>query len=336
MYNKKISVAYFPIGGKLDLEAYDRLDEELREWIKYSFDNRFKKLDPDTPTLKLWHLNGSEVRVGKRQLLYTFYELDQPTLEEINLAKLQDHVCFSSTYAEDKFERAGLNNISSVPAGFDPDFHKTDKTYMPDKIHFGLMGKWEKRKHTCEIIKAWAKKYGENYKYQLSCCITNPFFSAEQMNQTIGHCLEGKRYGNINFIPYLKTNSEVNDFMNSIDIDLTGLSGAEGWNLPSFNSTALGKWSTVLDCTSHKDWATENNSILVEPQGKEPAYDGVFFKEGQPFNQGNIYKIEEDKIIESFERAEAYVGKENTEGIKLQKEFSYAKTLDRLLTKLTV
>ena len=333
---KKISLSYFPIGGKLDLEAYDTLDEELREWITYSFDNRFKKLDPDTPTLKLWHLNGSEVRVGRHQVLYTFYELDQPTLEEINLASLQDHVCFSSNYAADKFERAGVKNISSVPPGFDRDFHQTDKTYMPDKVHFGLMGKWEKRKHTCEIIKAWAKKYGENYKYQLSCCITNPFFSTEQMNQTIAHCLEGKRYGNINFIPYLKTNSEVNDFINSIDIDLTGLSGAEGWNLPSFNATALGKWSTVLNCTSHKDWATPENSILIEPEGKEPAYDGVFFKEGQAFNQGNIYKLEEDKIIESCELAETYVGKKNTQGLKLQDEFSYSKTLDRLLSKLTV
>ena len=84
------------------------------------------------------------------------------------------------------------------------------------------------------------------------------------MNQAVSQALEGKRYGNINFLPYLKTNSEVNDFLNAIDIDLSGLSGGEGWNLPSFNATALGKWSIVLNATSHTDWATQSNSILVE------------------------------------------------------------------------
>jgi len=324
------------MGNRLDLTAYDKADPDLIEWIKYSFDNRFEGLHPDTPTLKLWHLNGSEMRVGRNQTLYTFYELDTPTVQERNIAALQDHICFSSIYAKEKFERLGASNCSAVPTGFDPDFHITDKTYLPNKTHFGLMGKWEKRKHTCEIIKAWVSKYGNNYKYQLSCCITNPFFKPEQMNQVIAQCLEGERYGNVNFLPYLKTNSEVNDFLNSIDIDLTGLSGAEGWNLPSFNATCLGKWSIVLNATSHQDWATPENSILLEPDGKEPAYDGVFFQEGEAFNQGNIYKFNRDAVIEKMEFAETLAKTPNAEGPKLKKRFSYKKTLEALLSKLTV
>jgi hypothetical protein len=108
---------------------------------------------------------------------------------------------------------------------------------MPDKIHFGLMGKFEKRKHTEKIIKTWIKKYGNNYNYQLTCCINNPFFKKEQMESLINNLLGGTRYGNINFLPFLPHNSQVNDFINSIDIDLGGMSGAEGWNLPSFNAT---------------------------------------------------------------------------------------------------
>ena len=99
--------------------------------------------------------------------------------------------------------------------------------------------------------------------------------------------MEGKSYFNINFLPYLNTNSEVNELMNSADIDLTGLSGAEGWNLPSFNMTCLGKWSMVLNATSHKDWATPENSILMESNKKIPAEDGLFFKAGQDYNSYN-------------------------------------------------
>ena len=193
------------------------------------------------------------------------------------------------------------------------------------------MGKWEKRKHTEKIIKLWIQEYGNNPDYQLSCCVVNPFIKQEQMNQIIAQALEGKQYNNINFFPYLKTNSEVNDFLNAIDVDLTGLSGAEGWNLPSFNATALGKWSVVLNATSHKDWATEDNSILVSPDGKEPSHDGVFFHNGHDFNQGNIYTWDDDDVVDAFKLAEKKSKEENTEGIKLQTDFTYSKTLDSLL-----
>ena len=331
LYKKDINVALFPIGEEIQLGAYDKIDPKFKDWIASSTQNRFNLVNKDIPTLTQWHLNGSEMRVSSRQFLYTFYEVDQPTIVEKSLVDLQDKVIFSSTHAEDKFKFMGCKNISSAPCGFDPDFHVTGKEYLKDKVHFGLMGKFEKRKNTAKILRAWAKKYGNDYNYQLSCCITNPFFKPEQMNQIIGQTLEGKTYGNINFLPYLSTNSEVNEFLNAIDIDLTGLSGAEGWNLPAFNATCLGKWSIVLNCTSHKDWANDSNCILVEPDGSEPIYDQTFFQQGSPFNQGNMSSISEEKIADSLERSEKFIGKNNNEGVNLGKNLTYEKTLNKLL-----
>ena len=194
------------------------------------------------------------------------------------------------------------------------------------------MGKFENRKHTQKIIKAWLKKYGNNNKYLLTCCINNPFFKPEQMQGLINDTLAGQHYNNINFLPALGKNSEVNEFLNSIDIDLTGLSGGEGWNLPAFNATCLGKWSIVLNCTSHKDWATKDNSILVEPSGLMPCADGVFFSEGQPFNQGKFYTWTEEEAIEAMEKAEKKVGQINAEGVKLGDKMTYSKTVDSILS----
>ena len=334
MYRKQMNVAIFPIGDNLSFEAYDKIDEELKSWIVSSVQNRFHIAKKEWPTLAQWHLNGSELRVSPRQYLYTFYEVDQPTLIEKAIVDLQDKTIFSSKHAESKFMSVGCHNTCSVPVGFDEDFEKTDKTYLPNKIHFGLMGKFEKRKNTALILKAWAKKYGNNYDYQLSCCISNPFFKPEQMQQVLNQALEGKSYGNINFLPYLKTNSEVNEFLNAIDIDLTGLSGAEGWNLPAFNATCLGKWSIVLNHTSHKDWANSKNSILIEPEGQTPIYDGAFFQEGQPFNQGNMNFISEGKMIDAFEKSETFCGKPNKNGVKLTKEFTYKNTLEKLIEQI--
>ena len=329
MFKKKIDVGIFPIGNP-DIEAFAPMDSEFKNWIEGSINDRYKKLDKEKKTLQLWHLNGSESRITKNQTLYTFYELDQPTNTEKNLAELQDSIIFSNSSAAKNFGRPA----SYAPLGFDESFFETGRTYLEGKIHFGIMGKLEKRKHTEKIIKAWIKRYGDNYKYQLTCCITNPFYKKEQMESAIMEITGRKKYGNINFLPFLLNNSQVNDYLNSIDIDLGGMSGAEGWNLPSFNATCLGKWSIVLNSSAHKDWATEKNSILVEPSGKEPVYDGIFFKEGSDFNQGNIYTFAEEEFIEAMEKSESKVGERNVEGVKLKDKFSYSNTLSSILGKI--
>ena len=176
--------------------------------------------------------------------------------------------------------------------------------------------------------------YGNDNNYQLSVCVTNPFFKDDEMKSILSNCLEGQRYTNINFLPYLSKNSEVNELLNSIDVDLTGLAGAEGWNIPAFNATCLGKWSVVLNATSHKDWATNENSILVQPNGKEPCYDSKFFIEGAPFNQGNIYTWDSDIVSQAMETAVSKKGQNNTAGEKLKEKFSYSASVDTLIKSL--
>ena len=332
-WRRSIDVCWFPIGNP-DISSFDKIDPNFQRWLQESAAQAHQKAKKDMPTFKLWHINGSQTRIGSKQLLYTFYELDQPTPQEVNLLQFQDKVMFSNSYAQNIFNQHGVES-QVVPLGFDEDFFNTNKKYYDENIiHFGLMGKFEKRKHTEKIIKLWIKKYGNNNKYLLTLCVTNPFIKAEEMNAILNRCFEGKRYTNINIVPYLKKNSEVNELLNSIDIDLTGLSGAEGWNLPAFNATCLGKWSIVLNATSHKDWATKDNSIIVEPDGKEDSTDGIFFKKGEPYNQGNIFNWNSDTVSQAMDTAVSKKGQNNTEGMKLKDKFCYKKSASRILTEL--
>jgi len=332
LYKMDVKTSIFPISNNFDFSSFDKIDEDFKKWLESSTNSRLTTIKRDTPCLSLWHINGSEETIGNKSYLYSFYELDNPTFSEKNIVDIHDSVIFSSKHAKSCFENVNCENVHNVPLGFDEDFHNTNKKYLEGKIHFGLMGKWEKRKHTAKLISAWAKKYGNNPDYQLTCCIVNPFFDEKQMNSIVSSTLQGQTYGNINFLPRLKTNSEVNDFLNAIDIDIGGLSGAEGWNLPSFNATALGKWSIVLNHTGHKDWANDKNCILVKSTGEESAEDGVFFRKDAMFNQGNINSIDEDLIVSKFEEAESKVGKENKEGLRLKKQFSYKKTVESILS----
>ena len=122
--------------------------------------------------------------------------------------------------------------------------------------------------------------------------------------------------------------------MNSADIDLTGLSGGEGWNLPAFNASALGKWSIVSNHSAHKAWATKDNCILLDANEKEPAADGLFFAANGNFNQGNIYKFNKDQAVAAMETAEQKVGTVNEQGLKLQQDFSYEKAVNMILEEI--
>lgn len=326
---RDIEVGLFPIGN-IDFSVYKK-DEQLLAWLQNAINRRWSVLSSKAPVLKLWHLNGGDNRKSNNQNLLTFYECSKPTVEEVSICKSQDRTLFSSSYAKSLFEHAGCTNCDFVPMGFDQDFHRTNRSYLEGVVHFGLMGKFEKRKHTEKIIKTWLKRFGNDNRYQLSCCITNPFFKPEQMQAIIASVLEGKRYTNINFLPYLKTNSEMNEFMNAIDIDLTGLSGAEGWNLPSFNVTCLGKWSIVLDATSHQDWANADNSILVKPSSMIPVYDGFFFTEGSEYNQGEIFDWSEDDVIAAMEVAVSKSKTVNHKGLDLGQTLTYQNTVDHIL-----
>ena len=335
LFKKNIDLTFFPIGDKAEMDAYDKIDPDFVKYLQSATNDRYSKISKDIPSLKLWHIFGSETRYSKNQSLFTFHEVSEVTNIEKNLLKLQDNIFVSSNYTKNIFNLNGLDNVTHVPLGFDNDFQITNKTYLQDKIHFGILGKFENRKNTARIIKSWLKLFGNKPEYQLSCAITNPFLDKARFQNELLKVLEGKNYNNLNFVPYMQTNSEVNDYLNSIDIDLGGLSGSEGWNLPSFNATALGKWSVVINATAHKDWATKDNSILIEPSSLKDCYDDVFFKKGQSFNQGQFFDISDQEMENAILKSVSYAKKPNPEGLKLQKQFTYEKTVETILCAIS-
>lgn len=331
LYEKKLSPSLFIIGDKIEITTQSKITEDFATWIKGCREKAHLEHDRKTPIIKLWHLTGSLESYSEKQTLVTFYELDSPTPYEINVVK-NNKTVFTSEYSKEVFAEAGAES-EYVPLGFDKwNFHKTDRNYFPNRITFNIVGKFEKRKHHARIIKAWVKKYGNNPDYFLQCAIHNPFFSEKDNLEVYNNVLGGKSYYNVQFFNFFETNDQYNDFLNSGDI-VVGMSGGEGWGLPEFHSVALGKHAVILNASAYKGWANEKNSVQVHPCGKWPAEDGKFFQKGSAFNQGNIYTFSEGELIEACEEAEKRVRKDsvNSEGLKLQEDFTYTNTVDKLL-----
>jgi hypothetical protein len=333
LYRRKIQCTIFP-RGPVNLEAY-KVESQFGAWIERSINTRYQKVDRKVPTFACWHIAGSEMKPSDRQFLLSFHETDSPTEHEVNILNQQDYTFFSSSWSVDNFRTYGAQNVGFVPLGLDEDFvPATNRLISTDIIHWILVGKAEMRKNTQLIIQTWIKRYGGSAKHNLTVCITSPFFNEQQMNGFYAGCFGGNKPFNVNVLPYLKTNAEVNHLINSADIDLSGFSSAEGWGLPSFTATALGKWSIVSNCTAHKDWATSDNAILVEPSGMRPVYDGVFFAQGSQFSQGNHFSFTQEQLVSAMEVAEKKARTPNVEGAKLRESHTWAKTADAILAKI--
>lgn len=333
LFSRGVEPNILPIGNSGDVSSYD-LSPEFKGWLERCIAKAAGAHKRSTPTLKLWHLNGALSSYSDRRALFTFHETDRLTPFEANAVENNDVVFVSSRYTQAVM---GTKNVVYCPLGFDSNsFFETHKRYFGDDvICFGIGGKFEKRKHHGKVLRAWAKRYGNNPRYRLNAALTNTHLDNPTMNGLIGQALEGKAYRNINFLPYMKANRDYNEFLNANSIYLA-MSGGEGFDLPAFQSVALGKHVVALDAHVYQDYLTHENAVLVAPNGMEPVYDGIFFHEGQPYNQGNIFTFDEDAFIAGCEAAEArfLASKVNRPGKKLQQEFTYAKTVDTILANL--
>jgi|694.fasta_scaffold00095_94 hypothetical protein len=335
LFNQKREISLFPI-GQIDNKS-QKQDPAFNQWLDSSIREGLYNHSKTSPVFKIWHLNGSLESLSKEQVLLSFYELDSPTPVELNIAKNNFKTLFSSNYTISKFEEFGAKNLEFLPLAFDScHFKQKERKENKDVIEFGLFGKLEpQRKRHLKVLSSWAKKYGNNPKYRLNCTIFNPFIDPNAQSQIIMSGLGGQKYWNINFLPHLPENEQYNEVLNNTDIVLA-MSGGEGWGLPEFQTVAMGKHCVGLNAHAYKDWMTPENTTLVNPTGKIPAYDNIFFKEGALFNQGSIFDWNEDSFVSAMELAESNFIKSpiNTEGLKLKEKFTYSNFTNKIISIL--
>lgn len=333
LYTRSEMHPVFPIGN-VDLGT-QRADPAFNAWLNGCVNSAQQRHQRGWPTIKLWHIAGSlasHSSLGND--LITFQETGQLTPTEVNILRQQRRVYVTNRYAQSFFKTFGIDAIY-LTLGFDHfNFNVLPKRPSIDGVTSWLLAsKAEKRKHTYRQLGLWAKRYGNKKEHRLNCCITNPFLKPEHLNALIGQALEGKQYWNINFLGWSGTNAEYNAVLQSSEIVLC-CSGSEGFGLPEFHATAMGAWPVALKAHAYLDYFTDENAVLVTPNGMEPVYDDIFFQMGQPINQGNIYSFADDDFYRACDEAERRVKVGlNMNGLALQR-LTYKETVDTLVAGL--
>lgn len=343
LYLKGLSPHWFPISA--DLASFDKCPDDMKMWLSSCSAKALRSYSRNNPEFRMWHISGSDTSHSKRQTLLTFHETSEITPVEKNILNNQENVLVTSNYTKEVMNAAGVNNVSVIHLGFDDEnFSRIEKhPYNNQCIVWGIAGKFERtRKKTARLIKLWASIYGNNPKHRLHVHTYNGFLDNDPqrctaINQQLinQEALEGKSFWNINIInKHLSTATEYNSFLNSIDIYLDG-GGSEGWGIPQFTATALGKHLVTIYSNAVKEWATEDNAILVKPSGMIDCYDGMFFHPNQPFNQGQFFNWNDDDFVSGMKAAEERHAKNplNVAGLELQK-MSYSTTVDKILEVL--
>ncbi len=339
MHRRGLSPALFPITTDprvpFDLST-QKDDPAFTQWLHACAGSAQQRHSRKHATIRLWHINDSIHSYSERgNDLITFFELDQLTPVELNILRQQRKVYVTSRYTQTVFGMFGVQS-EYLPLGFDA--HNFGALPVRPRIEgvtsFLLGGKAEKRKSTYQVLRAWAKRYGNDKAYRLNCAVHNPFLPPEAQQQMIAQALEGKTYWNINFLPWAPTNAIYNATLQSSEI-VIAMSGGEGRDLPCYHATALGAWPVAMRAHAYLDYLTDENAVLVNPNGKQPAADGVFFAPNTPFNAGNLFTASDEDIIAGFEEAERRVKTLglNVKGMELAK-VGYGPAVDALLKDL--
>lgn len=280
-HESNIDLALSPI-GEIDLSAYD-VDNSFKAYIQSALNNKWRAISEGWPCLKVWHINGSESTLPNQSLL-TFHETDRLTETEVKILSLQKRVIVASIYTQDIFAKFGIQS-EFIPMGVDFNLFPPSKPSI-DGVQWSLIGKFEKRKNTRNIINAWVDVYGGDRENVLNLLVYNKFLSKAENESLLIEACGGSIPDNVNPISPIVKNGDVLSLQRACEYDLSGLSFGEGLNLPALTAYHMNKKCFVFYAHSHKTWVDEVSCYKVPIEGKQEVYDGKFFNMSNHFNQG--------------------------------------------------
>lgn len=231
------------------------------------------------PSVKIWHQNDVHTHIGKGMHVgFPIFELDNFTKEE----KLSMSHCDRLFVCSDWAKKVLLDSQSDwkcppvdvIPLGVDAEVFKPHLSTREKTIFFNC-GKWEIRKGHDLLVKCFNSAFSHNDDVELWMMCDNPFIGNQ--NEYWKSLYKESELGDkIRIIPRQKTHQDVYNIMKQTDCGVFP-ARAEGWNLELLEMMACGKRVITTNYSAHGQYCNPVNSLLVNIEKLEPAYDGVFF-----------------------------------------------------------
>jgi len=217
------------------------------------------------------------------------------------------------------------NKTFIVPEGVDINTFKPVERLHKDKFTFVYFGRWDYRKATTEVVRAFAEEFKDDDNVELILSADNPY-AVDGLHSTEERL---KHYGidtkNIRIV-HFPLREEYVVLMQQADVFLS-CARSEGWNLPLIEAMACGTPAIYSNWGGQLEFA-EGKGIPVNILGERPASDG----EGLQFNRqanGNYCEPDFDdlklKMRLSKECYNSYKEKALEEANNIHENFNWEK-----------
>ncbi|MBN2180407.1 MAG: glycosyltransferase family 4 protein [Sedimentisphaerales bacterium] len=218
---------------------------------------------------------------GKKRIGYTVWESTLVPKDWINQLKQLDQVWVPSSWGRDVFVENGISEdfIRVVPEGVDTSVFNPDITKFDEldngKFKFLVVGKYEERKCTKEIILSFSQEFKRQEPVELVLLCHNHFIKNFDILKEIEK-LNVAHPANIRIVKYLPGLNDVARLYKSCDAFLMP-SRAEGWGLPIMEAMACGLPVITTNYSGQTEFVNENNAYLTEIKELVDIKDPVFF-----------------------------------------------------------
>tara|TARA_R100001509_G_scaffold165339_1_gene146488 strand:- start:510 stop:1565 length:1056 start_codon:yes stop_codon:yes gene_type:complete len=319
-------VSYWPIGQPT---AHTEEDAEI---IRACMSNR-ELFNKDAPSLRLWHQHdmaehiGAGIRVG-----FPVFELDTfSDVEKHHLSSL-DKIIVCSHWAKQVVEKEIPNShVYVAPLGVDRSIFTAQEPEHKETTVLLNIGKWEIRKGHDVLVEAFNKAFTIEDDVELWMMNNNPFLTEEQESEWHRLYLNSPLGRKIKIMPRVNSHAEVAQVMRQSDVGVFP-SRAEGWNLEALEMMSMGKQVILTNYSAHTEFATNQNSELIEIDETELAYDGIWFH-----GQGKWATIAEpqvNQLVESMKKCYEKKRKINENGISTSDKFSWSYSAKQIMEAL--
>jgi glycosyltransferase involved in cell wall biosynthesis len=326
LIEQNINVSLFPMGGI----AVDTIEE--RDLILSSMQNQ-ESFDKNSPCLKIWHQFDLALRIGSGPYsALTFFEVDRLKPIEINMINNTDNIFVASKWAKNILLANNITtNITVSPLAADLSiFNKDIETPGKDKDKtengkyiFINIGKWEVRKGHDLLVEMFNAAFTEEDNVELWMINHNPFLSEEDNQKWIGMYKNSPLGDKIKIFPRINTHKELAQVVALSDCGIFP-ARAEGWNNEIIEVMAMDKPVILTNYSAHTEYATKENSYLIDIDELIPAKDNKFF-DGFG-NWANLGDNQFEQTVEYMKYVYTNKVRTNENGLKTAQSYTWDKT----------
>jgi glycosyltransferase involved in cell wall biosynthesis len=268
-------VRFFDISQGIG-ELYYNTAAEQNILTKLSKDALF--FDHDAPCIRMWHQFGLDKWVGRgKKWGWPIFELDKFNDLEKHHLGFPDELIVCSQWAADVIKAETDRNAHVVPLGVDTTIFHPGSEERDEEQPFVFMniGKWEVRKGHDILADIYNMAFRPDDNVRLH--VLAPLWaSASERRDWIEYYKNTDMGSTIQFIDRQPSHLQVAEIIRSCDCGVFP-ARAEGWNMELLEMMSCGRPVIAVNYSGQTEYMSEDNCMLVEPDGLETAADGKWF-----------------------------------------------------------